>query len=176
MQKGRQYDVGSELKDKFYDVHRVDARHPKDSIINLPPLIIPDTLVLRINFPFDDDSHPYDFIINENGEKSEMRWQSSIDLLASSIKNSLATLDKVILYGHTDSLGTDEYNFALATRRATFIAKQLKARGIPEKYLLIFSKGRTMPVVREAAESDEIFQLRSRRVEFIKVFKKENVR
>ncbi|MEP7235882.1 MAG: OmpA family protein, partial [Ignavibacteriota bacterium] len=174
VQKGREYDVGSEVKDKFYDVHRVDLRHPTDSIITVPPLVIPDTLVLRINFPFDDDSHPYDFTIDDAGQKTDVRWQSSLDLLAKSIKNSSATLQSVILYGHTDSLGTDEYNNALAERRAEFVAKQLRSRGIPAKLLVIFSKGRTMPVTRRTGESDEIFYLRCRRVEFIKFFSKGN--
>jgi outer membrane protein OmpA-like peptidoglycan-associated protein len=176
VQKGKEYDVGSELKDKFYDVHRVDLRHPTDSIISVAPLIVPDTLVLRLNFPFNDDSHPYDFIIDDKGQKTDMRWQTSIDLIAKSIKNSSATLQNVILYGHTDSLGTDEYNFGLAKRRAAFVAKQLEMRGIPAKLFIIFPKGRTMPVVRAAGESDEIFQLRCRRVEFIKSFTKVHTR
>ncbi len=176
VEKGREYDVGSDAKDKFYDVHRIDLRHPTDSIIVVPPLVIPDTLVLRLNFPFDDDSHPYDFVIGDQGQKTDMRWQTSIDLIAKSIKNSSSTLQSVILYGHTDSLGTDEYNNALAQRRAAFVAKELKNRGIPGKLLVIFSKGRTMPVSRQAGESDEIFQLRNRRVEFVKFFTKENKR
>ena len=142
----------------------------------VPSLVIPDTLVLRINFPFNDDSHPYDFIIDDKGQKAEMNWQTSIDLIAKSIKNSSSTLQSVILYGHTDSLGTDEYNNTLATRRAAFLAKELKTRGIPEKLLVIFSKGRTMPVSRGPGESEETFQMRCRRVELVKFFTKENKR
>jgi outer membrane protein OmpA-like peptidoglycan-associated protein len=176
VEKGKEYDVGSDRKDKFYDVHRVDLRHPTDSVIIMPLLAIPDTLILRLNFPFDDDSHPYDFTIDDNGQKTDTRWQSSLDLLAASIKNSSSNLESVILYGHTDSLGTDEYNFALATRRANFVAKELKTRGIQTKLLVVFSKGRTMPVARRAGESDETFQLRCRRVEFVKFFTKSKTR
>ncbi|HET9136899.1 MAG TPA: OmpA family protein [Candidatus Kapabacteria bacterium] len=176
LEKGRQYDIGAEVKDKFYDVHRVDLRKPKDSIITIQPLSVPDTLTLRINFPFDDDSHPYDFVIDESGNKTDTKWQTSMDLLARSIKNSSASLEKVILYGHTDSLGTDEYNNALSQRRASFVAKQLQARGIPARLFTIVPKGRTMPLARAAGESDDTFYLRCRRVEFIKVFKKEKVR
>jgi len=132
--------------------------------------------VLRINFPFDNDSHPYDFTVDDMGQKTEMRWQTSLDLLAESIKNSSSNLQSIILYGHTDSLGTDEYNFGLATRRANFVAKELKARGIPEKLLVIFSKGKTMPVSRRPGESDDIFFLRCRRVEFVKFFSKSKTR
>jgi hypothetical protein len=170
VEKGREYDIGSDLKDKFYDVHRVDLRHPSDSVIVIPPLIIPDTLILRINFPFNDDSHPYDFTIDDSGQKTEMPWHTSLDLLAKSIKNSSMNLESVVLYGHTDSLGTDEYNFELAKRRAAFVASGLKSRGIPAKLLVIFSKGRTMPLIRRVGESDETFQMRCRRVEFVKSF------
>lgn len=176
VEKGREYDVGSDLKDKFYDLHRIDLRHQFDSIITVPPLVIPDTLVLRINFPFDDDSHPYDFTIDEKGQKTDNRWQNSLNLLASSIENSSSTLEHVTLYGHTDSLGTDEYNFALALRRANYVAKELKTRGISSKLLVVVSKGRTMPVARQPGESDETFQLRCRRVEFVKVFSKPKTR
>ncbi len=174
--KGKVYDVGAEVKDKFYDLHRVDLQNPTQSHVYLPPLAIPDTLVIRINFPFDDASHPYDFIISENGERTETKWQTSIDLLAHSIKNSSDRLDKVILYGHTDSAGTDEYNRNLAYRRAKFIADELEARGIRAKLLSIIPRGRTLPLARREGESDETYALRCRRVEFIKVFKKEGVR
>jgi len=176
VEKGRLYDVGSDQKDKFYDMHRVDLRHPTDSIITIPPLTVPDTLILRINFHFNDASHPYDFIVDGDGKKSEMRWQTSIDLIAKSIKNSSASLQSVILYGHTDSLGTDAYNYDLSKRRAEFLAKQLEERGIPAKLFVIFPKGRTMPVKRNPGESDDTFYLRCRRVEFVKFFSKDKKR
>ncbi|MEI8134921.1 MAG: OmpA family protein [bacterium] len=172
VQGGRLYDVGSEKKDKFYDVKRVDLTHPSDSIVTVPKLIIPDTLILRINFPFDDNEHPYDFTYDEQGVKSDTRWQTSLDLLAKSIASSSSSLEKVILYGHTDSLGTDEYNLGLAKRRAEFVARELRKRGIATKLLNIISKGRALPLTRSAGESDEVYQLRCRRVEFVKIFSK----
>ena len=176
VEKGRLYDVGTDQKDKFYDMHRIDLTHPTDSIITVPVLTVPDTLILRINFPFNDFSHPYDFIVNEDGNKSEMRWQTSVDLIVKSIKNSSASLKNVILYGHTDSLGTEAYNYDLAKRRAEFVAKQLEERGIPAKLLVIVPKGKTMPVKRNPGESDDTFYLRCRRVEFVKSFSKDKKR
>lgn len=174
--KGRQYDVGADVKDKFYDVHRVDLRNPTDSVVIVPSLSIPDTLVIRINFPFNDDSKPYDFIYDDAGARSDTKWQSSLDLLAHSIKESSKSLTKVVLYGHTDSLGTDEYNLGLAKRRAMFVAKELQRRGISSRLLVIVSKGRTMPLERRPGEDDETYRLRCRRVEFVKVFGKETPR
>ena len=176
VEKGRLYDVGTDQKDKFYDMHRIDLTHPTDSIVNVPPLTVPDTLILRINFPFNDASHPYDFIVDEGGNKSEMLWQTSIDLIAKSIKNSSISLKNVILYGHTDSLGTDDYNLDLAKKRAEFVAKRLEERGFPAKLFVIVPKGRTMPVKRNPGENDDTFYLRCRRVEFVKSFSKEKKR
>lgn len=176
VQNGRQYDVGADVQDKFYDVHRVDLRHESEPVVEVPPLSVPDTLVLRINFPFDDDAHPYDFVYDDGGKRSDTKWQTSLDLLAHSIKSSSSSLKRVLLYGHTDSLGTDEYNRALAMRRAAFIARELEKRGIAAKLLVIASKGRTSPVARRDGEDDETYRLRCRRVEFVKVFGKETTR
>lgn len=171
MNRGKEYDLGAESKEKFYDVQRIDLRNVKDSVITVPTLHVPDTLLLRINFPSDDHSHPYEFTINDEGKQSPMSWQTSLDLITSSIKQENQKLHSVLLSGHTDSLGTDAYNFALAQRRAEFIASELIARGIPKKLLKIVSKGKTMPVRRRAGETDEMFYLRCRRVEFVKIFK-----
>ena len=84
---------------------------------------------------------------------------------------SLHDLKELILIGHTDSLGTDAYNDRLGFERATFVANELEKRGIPKAIIRVKSAGRTEPVSRRPDESDEIFRLRSRRVEFIKVFK-----
>lgn len=173
---GRQYDVGADVKDKFYDVHRVDLRRTTDSVVTVDPLSIPDTLVIRINFPFDDASNPYDFVYDDRGSKTDTRWQASLDLLAHSIKQSSSSLTRVLIVGHTDSLGTDEYNSALGKRRAEFVARQLQQRGIAARLLSVKSKGRTAPLERREAEDGETYRLRCRRVEFVKVFGKETHR
>jgi hypothetical protein len=176
VKNGKDYDVGLRFQNAFYIVRHVNLQKNFDSIIAMLPLTVPDTLILRINFPFNDDSHPYDFVIDERGLKSDVRWESSLDIIAQWIKNSYSILQKVVINGHTDSLGTDKYNFDLAKRRADFIVKQLERRGVTSKLFTIISKGRTQPLGRIPNESDETYQLRCRRVEFIKVFKKENKR
>jgi hypothetical protein len=167
--KGHQYDVGAESELRFFDVKRFDLRSSIDTLSEIT-LYLPDTLVLRVNFPFDDYTHPYEFVIGDNGEKTNTTWQQSIELIARSAKRSLSTLKKLVVVGHTDSMGSDDYNNRLGLNRATFIAGELEKRGIPKRLLSVLSKGRTTPVARREGESDEIFRLRSRRVEFIKVF------
>jgi hypothetical protein len=166
----QQYDVGAESEDAFFDVKHEDLRGIHDTTLRVD-LHLPDTLVLRINFPFDDYLHPYDYVIDENGHSLNMTWQQTLDLTAQSLKNQQSKLERLIVIGHTDSLGTDQYNDKLGFRRATFVADQLEARGVPHALLHVASAGRTRPVGRRPDESDEIFRLRSRRVEIVKVYK-----
>ena len=166
----QEYDVGAESEDAFFDVKHEDLRGIHDTTLRVD-LHLPDTLVLRINFPFDDYLHPYDYVIDENGHPLNMTWQQTLDLTAQSLKNQQSKLERLIVIGHTDSLGTDPYNDKLGFRRATFVADQLEARGVPHSLLHVASAGRTRPVARRADESDETFRLRSRRVEIVKVYK-----
>ncbi len=168
--RGAEYEVGAETEETFFDVRHVDLRGYNDSVIHID-LHLPDTLVIRINFPFDDHEHPYDYTIDDHGIASSTTWQQALDRTAHSAMRSLDKLKELVLIGHTDSAGTDAYNNRLGYERATFVATELEKRGIPKGIIRVESKGRTDPVNRRTQESDDIFSLRSRRVEFIKVFK-----
>lgn len=170
LDKGKIYDVGAETSESFFALKTLDLRRSLDTNIVLD-LHLPDTLILRINFPFDDYSNPYEFVIGDNGERLPMSWQNSLDLIAQSTKRSLGSLREVVVIGHTDSMGTDEYNERLGERRALFIRDELVKRGVPKSLLRIQSRGRRQPVAMRPGESDEIYRLRSRRAEFVKVFK-----
>lgn len=54
------------------------------------------------------------------------------------------------LYGHTDSVGTPEYNQALGERRATVVKKYLIAKGVKAEKIEITSYGESKP----AADND----------------------
>jgi len=165
-----EYDVGAETQEAFFDVKHVNLRGFKDSVVHVY-LHLPDTLVLRINFPFDDYEHPYEFTIDDNGEPSATTWLQALDLTAHATLRSTGTLRELLLIGHTDSLGSDAYNDKLGLERANFVAMELEKRGVPKSLIRVKSMGRREPVKSRPGESDEIFRLRSRRVEFIKVFK-----
>ena len=49
LKAGKEYDVGAESAESFYDVKRLDLREPRDSNITVS-FNLPDTLVLRISF------------------------------------------------------------------------------------------------------------------------------
>ncbi len=53
----------------------------------------------------------------------------------------------VLIEGHTDSVGTDDYNQKLGLRRAQSVIKELVAQGIDSKRLSATSFGETKPVI-----------------------------
>jgi hypothetical protein len=170
LSRGKQYDVSVKNENSFYDQKHLDLRTSIDTMLVMQ-FALPDTLVLRINFPFDDYLHPYEFIIGDSGEQMNVTWEHSLDMIAQSATLSKKHLKELVLIGHTDSLGTDAYNEQLGTRRSTFVKAQLVARGVPASMIRIDTRGRTVPIDRRPTESADIFRLRSRRVEFVKVFK-----
>ncbi|HEY6172717.1 MAG TPA: OmpA family protein [Candidatus Kapabacteria bacterium] len=170
--RGKEYDLGAETKEQFYDIKRLDLRDIQGPVITAPTLSIPDTLLLRINFPFNDDSNPYDFIINDDGSQSGQQWKAMLDIVATSINTYKEELKEVVVIGHTDHFGTNAFNKDLASRRALFVVSELTRRGVPKKLLRIISKGEEEPLPMKENEDDELYRMRLRRVEFVKVFKR----
>ena len=50
--------------------------------------------------------------------------------------------------GHTDFVGTSEYNQALGLERAQIVGKYLESKGIPAERMVIASKGKEQPVAK----------------------------
>ena len=72
---------------------------------------------------------------------------------------------KVEIAGHTDSVGTDEYNMGLSLRRAESVRNYLVDKGIPADRLTIRGYGESQPVA-DNATAEGRFQ--NRRVELIR--------
>lgn len=96
-------------------------------------------------------------------DKWDLRPESFIEL------DRVVTLLKenpkieIEMSAHTDSHGTDEYNFKLSDNRAKSVREYILSKGIPESRIISKGYGETKPVV--ANDSDEHRQL-NRRVEF----------
>ncbi len=69
---------------------------------------------------------------------------------------------EVVVTGHTDSVGTDEYNDALSLKRAATVAKRLIAAGIPAERVSVAGRGEREPLV---PTRDEAPEPRNRRVD-----------
>ena len=74
------------------------------------------------------------------------------------------TSTKVLIEGHADSRGTNEYNLALGERRADVTRDYLVSLGIPADRLTIVSKGEEDP---GCTEENESCWARNRRGKFI---------
>ena len=60
---------------------------------------------------------------------------------------------RVMIEGHADSRGTNEYNLSLGERRASTARDYIVSLGIPAARVTIVSKGEEAPVCRDEAES-----------------------
>ncbi len=79
---------------------------------------------------------------------------------------------RILVRGHTDRKGTDEYNYALSADRAWYVGRivlaHLSAQGlIPGRDVELIPEGlgKSRPVDRRPGESDEAFDSRCRRIE-----------
>ena len=68
--------------------------------------------------------------------------------------------------GNTDEWGNDEYNFALALKRASSARDALVSNGVPAETVKLVSYGESKPVCSE--KTKECWQ-KNRRVDFVPV-------
>ena len=71
---------------------------------------------------------------------------------------------KVEVAGHTDSVGTEEYNMGLSLRRAEAVRQYLVGKGIAADRLIVRGYGESRPVA-DNATAEGRFQ--NRRVELV---------
>lgn len=69
-----------------------------------------------------------------------------------------------VIEGHTDDLGTDDYNLALSMERADAVKRALIANGIEDHRLTVSAMGETLPATYNATEDG---RAKNRRVEVI---------
>ncbi|HEX5624151.1 MAG TPA: OmpA family protein [Sulfuricurvum sp.] len=92
----------------------------------------PVHVTLHLNFAFDSSVLP-------------ASSKSDIDKLTRVLKENLPA--KVIIIGHTDHTGTDDYNQKLSERRANALAKRLVENGIEVQRIEASGKGEKEPVM-----------------------------
>jgi outer membrane protein OmpA-like peptidoglycan-associated protein len=87
---------------------------------------------------------------------------SAINRLATFLSQNANT--KVLIEGHTDSVGSDDYNIGLSERRARAVATELESRGIPDSQIQTLGRGKDMPVATNATPEG---RQQNRRVEIV---------
>src|SRR5690606_21742124 len=96
--------------------------------------------------------------------------RTNLSELAASLKKYPNT--EVMIVGHTDAVGSEEYNQRLSERRANSAAEYLISQGISRSRITTLGKGELEPV---ASNEDEIGRQQNRRVE-VAIFASEEYR
>ncbi len=112
--------------------HTVDVTETKT--VDVETLVPGDTFSIPAKVLFDFDK---DFLRPEG--------KQALDELAAKFKDT--GLKEALIVGHTDSMGTDEYNLALGHRRATAVREYLQAALGADVVLTGMSKGESEPLV-----------------------------
>jgi peptidoglycan-associated lipoprotein len=77
--------------------------------------------------------------------------RSNLDKNAGWLKQWAST--RILVEGHCDSRGTNEYNLALGERRADAVRDYLVSLGVPTDRVQVVSKGEEQPFCTEENES-----------------------
>jgi len=124
-----------------------------------PPTLLtraaPSEVISRVVLRADDTLFGFDDpTLNSRGEQMLDRVVAQA--------NGVHDLDVVIVVGHTDSVGSFEYNQRLSERRAAAVRDYLVRKGINGNRIRVEGKGSTMPV---ASNDTPAGRARNRRVE-----------
>lgn len=126
----------------------VEVKEVEPPVVVQPPVEPPRKIVLKgVNFDFDKDtlqsqSYP---VLNNVADMANQNPQWDF-----------------VLVGHTDSMGSDEYNMDLSLRRVKTVQSYLITQGVAEKRLGIDWKGEREPI---ATNDTEEGRAQNRRVE-----------
>jgi len=172
--QGHEYEVGAQAENFFHDTYSIHApKTPGVKEFNYD-FRLTETLSLRINFPFNDFEHPLEYVLDENGDATTSTWQEEVQYLALNLTSYRERIERITLTGHTDSIGTSEYNTELSKKRAEFVRSVLmKKYNIPERMIAVIGKGEDELPPRRPGESEELFLARCRRVELSKTIRAE---
>lgn len=152
----------------FFHVERIRTGDV-DTLI--APLEVPARFFLRLNFPFDRYDAPYPFVLDTNGQETTLTWNQALDLLAENLRRYRSQLHSVLLIGHTDDIGSPEYNRWLGQKRVEFVIRELVRRGVPRELLRGESAGQSQLLPRLPGEPLERWRKRCRRVELTKLLR-----
>ena len=108
-----------------------------------------------------------------NTDKSELREEANqiLDWVAQNLRGDVPDL-ALFVAGHTDSRGTDEYNYVLSVERADTVARALFSRGIGTAKLWRVGFGEAVPLKPNDSAGN---MAENRRVEFLFAAKPEAV-
>ncbi|MEM7269307.1 MAG: OmpA family protein [Pseudomonadota bacterium] len=110
---------------------------------------------LLVNLP---ESITFDF------DRADIKpeFYDALGKVSSTLNNYEESLIDIV--GHTDSVGSDEYNQRLSQRRADAVSSFMQGRGVISQRIVAYGQGETNPVATNDTESG---RAQNRRVELI---------
>jgi len=119
----------------------VTSAPPPAPMISPPPAPAPKVVKAPTKVTFQAETL-FDF------DKSVIKPEGRVilDGFITSLNGSQAKYDTVIVIGHTDSIGSDEYNIRLGLRRAESVKAYLISKGIDSRTIKTSSKGKREPI------------------------------
>ncbi|GFE63071.1 OmpA family protein [Litoreibacter roseus] len=105
---------------------------------------------------------PQDLLFAVDSASVRSDLQSDLRALANNLRDYPDTTVNII--GHTDSTGSDSYNFSLSERRADAVSFVLQDAGVSRGRIRSFGEGETRPIASNETASG---RARNRRVEII---------
>ncbi len=169
--KGAEIEVVTQAENLFYDAFKFKVEKKDTTSVIIRKIELPVILTLRVNFPYDEYKEPYPFILDSNGTETKTTWQNEIDNLAENLLKTMNKIDKILLVGHTDDVGSVEYNKNLGQKRVEFVVNQLILRNVTKKLLFPRSAGKLEPIKKRTDEELDTHRKRLRRVTMEKIFK-----
>jgi outer membrane protein OmpA-like peptidoglycan-associated protein len=110
---------------------------------------------------------------NPDGTKAGVYFETNKYNISSNSKLALDKLQQIfaeypetniLIEGHTDNVGTDEYNMGLSERRARSVTDYLRSAGVSSSRLITKWYGETQPKVPNDSDANKAL---NRRVQFV---------
>ncbi len=114
----------------------------------------------RSALPAQPQTHVVYFVEGTDELNPEAKW--AVNKVVADIATRPSP--EIAVVGHTDFIGTDQYNDNLSLQRARRVRDLLIQRGIPAKMIHAAGRGKREPLIRH---SDAVAEPRNRRVEII---------
>ncbi len=165
IEKGKKYDITASKEGNLYGTETVEVPvyNNRDEIKR--DIVFLDTILFRVNFPFNNASNPYEYTLDDRGLPTDRRWSDVIAQAADVLRRiDPASGTRIELVGHTDPIGSDAYNIDLGRRRAEFIKRELIRRGVSPNLLIVRTEGERRLLPMYPNEPDELYRSRLRRV------------
>lgn len=171
MIKNQEYLITAQTKDLFPQNAKLLISSEDTTKIVRKDFYLPEIYTLRVNFPTDVYNNPYRYVLDSNGDETNITWEEEIKALANNILQVKDRIEKIVLVGHTDDVGSEEYNQKLGERRVNFVISKLIEYGVPKELLFGRSAGELEPLTKRDDESLDSYRKRLRRVVLEKIQK-----